>query len=327
MKLLAFAIPSATIVLAMSRTSPPAGCLHVAKSGGAYASVQAAINSLSTSSTADQCVFVDRGTYDEQVYIAGLKAKLTIYGYTADTTGYAGNKATVTFNSHADIASSNDATGTLRVHVNGVKVYNLNIVNSYGKGDQAIALSAQSSSGYYGCSFYGFQDTLLANDGTQYYERCEIVGATDFVFGQRAAAWFEDCDIRVRNGGYYITANGRDSSSNPSYYLFKKCDVAAASGESVSAGSYYLGRPWRPYARVVFQNTALSGVVSGAGWSTWNGDGDTGNVYYAEYGNTGAGASGSRVAFSKRLAAPVSMQTVLGSGYASAAWYDAAYPA
>lgn len=66
-------------------------------------------------------------------------------------------------------------------------------------------MSAQADSGYYGCSFYGFQDTLLANEGLQYYRNCLITGATDFIFGQRAAAWFEKCDIRVRNGGYYIT--------------------------------------------------------------------------------------------------------------------------
>jgi pectinesterase len=74
-----------------------------------------------------------------------------------------------------------------------------------GKGSQAIALSAQADSGYYGCQLYGFQDTLLANQGKQYYHRCLITGATDFIFGQRAQAWFENCDIRVRNGGYYIT--------------------------------------------------------------------------------------------------------------------------
>lgn len=74
-----------------------------------------------------------------------------------------------------------------------------------GKGSQAIALSAQASSAYYGCQLYGFQDTLLANEGQEYYNRCLITGATDFIFGQRAQAWFENCDIRVRNGGYYIT--------------------------------------------------------------------------------------------------------------------------
>ncbi|KAJ8126474.1 hypothetical protein O1611_g7162 [Lasiodiplodia mahajangana] len=203
---------------------------------------------------------------------------------------------------------------------------NVNIVNSYGKGSQAIALSAQADSGYYGCQLYGFQDTLLANDGKQYYYRCLITGATDFIFGQKAQAWFEDCDIRVRNGGYYITANGRDSSSNPSYYLFNNCDVAAATGESVTSASYYLGRPWRTYSRVVFQSTSLSSVINGAGWHDWNGDTDVANIYYAEYGNSGSGASGTRVSWSQKLSSAVSPTTVLGSGYTSGGWYDASYP-
>lgn len=56
-----------TGVLAASRTSPPSGCVHVAKSGGQYTTVQAAVNSLSTSSKTAQCIFIDQGTYTEQV--------------------------------------------------------------------------------------------------------------------------------------------------------------------------------------------------------------------------------------------------------------------
>ncbi|KAH8164885.1 hypothetical protein CIB48_g3365 [Xylaria polymorpha] len=311
MKVVALLLSSASLGLAVSRTSPPSGCVHVAKSGGSYTTVQSALNSLSTTSTADQCIFINQGTYTEQVYIPSRAAKLTIYGYTSDSTSYANNKAIITYNLPASTAGSNDASGTLRVHAANVKVYNVNIMNSYGKGSQAIALSAQADSGYYGCQLYGFQDTLLANEGKQYYSRCLITGATDFIFGQRAQVWFEDCDIRVRNGGYYITANGRDSSSNPSYYLFNNCDVAAASGESVST---------------VFQSTSLSSVINGAGWHDWNGDTDVGNIYYAEYANSGSGASGTRVSWSKKLSSAVSQTNVLGSGYTSGAWYDGSYP-
>lgn len=85
-----------------------------------------------------------------------------------------------------------------------------------GEGSQAIALSAQASSGYYGCSFYGFQDTVLANKGTQYYRNCDIKGAIDFIFGSGdAVAWFEKCDIRVRKGGRYITGECILSSYPP----------------------------------------------------------------------------------------------------------------
>lgn len=326
MKLLASLLGGASLALAASRTRPPSGCLHVAKSGGLYTTVQSAIDSLSTTSTADQCVFIDQGTYTEQVYITSRAAKLTVYGYTADTTSYAKNKAIITYNLPASTAGSNDASGTLRVHAANVKVYNVNVVNSYGKGSQAIALSAQADSGYYGCQLYGFQDTLLANSGKQYYSNCLITGATDFIFGQRAQAWFEKCDIRVRNGGFYITANGRDSSSNPSYYLFNNCNIAAGSGESVSSASYYLGRPWRTYSRVVFQRTSMSSVINGAGWHDWNGDTDVGNIYYGEYSNTGSGASGTRVSWAKALSSAVSRTTVLGSGHESGGWYDSSYP-
>lgn len=115
---------------AASRTSPPSGCLHVAKSGGSYTTLQAAINALSTTSTAAQCVFVDQGTFTEQVYVASRAAQLTIYGYTTDTTSYAQNKAIITYNNNAASAGNNDGSATLRVHAADVKVYNLNVINS-----------------------------------------------------------------------------------------------------------------------------------------------------------------------------------------------------
>ncbi|KAI1265639.1 carbohydrate esterase family 8 protein [Xylariaceae sp. FL1019] len=302
MKIAALLVSGASTALAVSRTSPPDGCLHVATSGGDYTTVQAAIDALDTSSSDDQCVFVDEGTYTEQVYIADRAAQLTIYGYTTDSTSYNDNGATLTYNLPASTAGSNDASGTLRVWAENVKVYNLNVVNS--------------------C----FQDTLLANEGSQWYEGCEITGATDFIFGQEAAAWFEGCDIRVREGGYYVTANGRDSSDNPSYYLFNNCDVAAASGESVTDGEYYLGRPWKTYSRTVFQSSTLSAVINEAGWSAWNGDTDVDNVYYGEYANSGDGAEGDRVDWAQMLSSAVTEETVLGSSYTSEAWYDASYP-
>jgi len=123
MKFFGLLLSGASAVLAASRTSPPSGCVHVAKSGGSYTTVQAAINSLSTSSTADQCIFINQGTYNEQVYIASRAAKLTIYGYTTDTTSYSSNKAIITYNLPASTAGSNDASGTLRVHAANVKVY------------------------------------------------------------------------------------------------------------------------------------------------------------------------------------------------------------
>ncbi|KAK7413842.1 hypothetical protein QQX98_007259 [Neonectria punicea] len=328
MKFLA-ALNFVTAALAASRTTAPSGCLTVKKSAssGQYSTIQAAVNSLSTSSTSAQCIFIDQGTYTEQVLVPTRKAQLTIYGYTADTTGYAGNKVTITGKKSQADGLNNDETAPLRIKAPNFKLYNVNVANTYGKGSQAVALSAYADSGYYGCAFTGYQDTVLSNVGYQLYSRCLIQGATDFIFGQQASSWFEKCDIRVVSASIgYITANGRDSSSGISYYVFNNCNVAAASGNSVSNGVYYLGRPWRAYARVVFQKTSLSAVINSAGWKNWNADDPrTSNILFGEYSNTGTGASGTRASFATKLSSAVSISTILTSSYASKGYYDASY--
>jgi pectinesterase len=346
MKLL-FALSFIAGALAGSRTSAPSGCLVVAKSGGQYTTVQAAVNALSTTVSGKQCIFVNPGTYSEQVLVPARTAQLTVYGYTSDTTRYAANQVTITASHSQAEGLNNDGTATLRVKAANFKLYNVNVNNGYGKGSQAVALSAYADSGYYGCQFTGFQDTLLANQGYQYYAGCMIQGATDFIFGQNAAAWFEGCDIRVLSASIgYITgktasvppslsvtrlltspaANGRDSSSGTSYYVFNNCDVAAAAGNSVAAGAYYLGRPWREYARVVFQRTSMSAAVNAAGWRIWNaGDERTCCVLFGEYGNSGAGAQGTRASFTTKLGSAVSIGSILTSGYQGKGYFDGAY--
>ena len=229
---------------------------------------------------------------------------------------------TITQSKGADEAGSNDASGTLRVKTSNVGIYNLNIINSRGSGIQAIALSAYGSQqGYYGCKFIGYQDTVLANEGIQVYNKCYIEGATDFIFGQKAIAWFEGGTIAISGKGY-ITANGRDSSSNPSYYVLNSVKVITKSGVSLAAGSTYLGRPWRNYSRVVVQNSNLGAVVNSAGWVQWNsGDPRTDKVFYREYGNTGTGASGTRASFSSKLSSAVTLAGVVGS----TSWVDTTY--
>ncbi|CAJ2505827.1 Uu.00g132210.m01.CDS01 [Anthostomella pinea] len=314
-------------VLAEGRTSAPDGCLNVAQSGGDYSTIQSAVDSLSTTSSDAQCVFVNPGTYSEQVLVSARSAQLTFYGYTDDTTSYADNQATISYNLSQADGLSNDLTGTLRIKATNFKMYNINVNNGYGEGSQAIALSAYADSGYYGCAFTGFQDTLLSNVGNQYYAGCMIQGATDYIFGQEAAAWFEQCDLRVlaRSLGY-ITANGEDTADGTSIYVLNNCDIAAADGNTVPEGAYYLGRPWGDHAKVVFQNTAMSAVINEDGWHIWNtGDERTDNVLFGEYNNSGVGAAGPRVDFATILDSAYAIADVLGDGYASAGYYDASY--
>lgn len=81
---------------------------------------------------------------------------------------YSRNTVTITQNRSQDNQQSNDLTATLRAAAVGLKVYNINLVNTRGKGSQALAVSAQADKqGYYACKFVGYQDTILANEGNQ----------------------------------------------------------------------------------------------------------------------------------------------------------------
>lgn len=181
--------------------------------------------------------------------------------------------------------------------------------------------------GYYACQFTGYQDTILAETGAQLYARSLIVGSTDFIFGQSATAWFSQCDIRVLAASLgYVTASGRDSSSNPSYYVLNNCTIAAQTGNTVPSGAYYLGRPWEQYARVAVQDTSMTDVINSKGWSEWEtSEPNTEDVSFGEYDNTGAGSEGTRASFATKLSSPVEITSILGSDYASASWVDTSY--
>lgn len=150
------------------------------------------------------------------------------------------------------------------------------------------------------------------------------LGAVDFIFGQHARIWIDSSDIRVSAGGGAITANGRASSTDVSYYVINKSSVAASSSSTAGSGTVYLGRPWSEYARVDFQNTVLSNIINSAGWEVWSSsEPNTGDVTFQEYGNTGAGASGTRASFSTKLSSAVTISTILGSTYTG--WVDTSY--
>lgn len=102
--------------------------------------------------------------------------------------------------------------------------------------------------------------------------------------------------------------------------------MAADSGESVTAGAYYLGRPWEEYAYVVFQKSSISDVINAAGWAEWSSSSpNTDGVTFATYDNSGDGAVSYTADFATTLSSAMKIADVLGSDYASAGYYDADY--
>lgn len=51
-------------------------------------------------------------------------------------------------------------------------------------GAQAVALRVTGDqAAFYGCGFYGAQDTLNDDSGRHYFKECFIQGSIDFIFG------------------------------------------------------------------------------------------------------------------------------------------------
>ncbi|KAG8719184.1 hypothetical protein FRC08_003468 [Ceratobasidium sp. 394] len=288
-------------------SSPPSGAITVGP-GGKYSTLTAAL-----ADTSSSMYFVYATTIKERVVIS---RSVTIYGQTSNALTYSSNQVTITNNLAASNTGSNESSATISVKAADVKIYNLNIVNSCGQScGQAIALSvAATRFGGYGLKITGYQDTFLANTGLQFVGKSYVSGATDFIFGG-ASLWLTGSTIETIGNGW-VTASSR-SSEDATYYVIDKCTITGT-------GTQYLGRPWRNYARVIFQNSSLGSQIQAAGWTSWSSSSpNTDHILFGEYNNSGSGAwKTGRASFATKLSAGVSMSTVFGG---STSWVDSAY--
>ncbi|MBQ7013897.1 MAG: hypothetical protein IJN11_08315 [Oscillospiraceae bacterium] len=134
----------------------------------------------------------------------------------------------------------------------------------------ALTIDADNTE-FFGCEFYGSQDTLYTGGNGGYFKNCKIEGNTDYIFGKGDYV-FENCELSFKGysasaAGGYITA-AREQSKG---YLFYNCDITAADDLVVSPG--YLGRPWRDTAVVMFYNTSVeyAGLIRDEGWASMSG--------------------------------------------------------
>lgn len=140
----------------------------------------------------------------------------------------------------------------------------------------------------------------------QTYRRCTIKGDVDFIFGG-AAAWFEDCDIVCVDGyeGRRVPGGFATAASTPEGqrygYVFHRCRFV---GENVPEASFYLGRPWREFAKTILLDCHIGAHIKPEGWNDWGRADFAQTGLYAEYGCTGAGSGTSaRASFSRTLTA------------------------
>jgi pectinesterase len=240
------------------------------------------------------------GTYRVRLNITQNHANITLLGM-----GKSPEDVVITNSLNAKEAGGTFFTETVEVNGAGFAADNLTIENSAGNTGQAVAAAVRSDRAIFKhCRFLGHQDTLFADYGRQYYVDSYIEGGVDFIVGN-ATAVFDRDEIHA-NGPGYLTAQSRTSADQTTGYVIVNSKVT--SGPEVNAGAdgkrpgIYLGRPWRPYARVVFMNTELPVEVQAEGWNNWGKRENEKTAWYGEFGNTGPGAStGARMPWAHRL--------------------------
>ncbi|OMP00612.1 Pectinesterase, catalytic [Corchorus olitorius] len=239
-------------------------------------------------------VHVKAGVYNEKVDIDRDVKNLMLVGDGIDRTIVTGNR-------NVPDGASTYGSATFGVSGDGFWARDITFENTAGPNKhQAVAIRVSSDhSVFYRCSFRGYQDTLFVHSLRQFYRDCQIYGTIDFIFGD-APAVIQNCDILVRrpmnHQANMITAQGREDPNQNTGISIQGSRVRAAPDLDSVKHQFktYLGRPWKKYSRTVFLKTDLDGLIDPQGWREWSGDFALRTLYYAEYMNTGSGASTGR---------------------------------
>ncbi len=264
---------------------------------GDFKTVQEAINAVPDFRKVPTIIYIKNGVYKEKLVLPGSKKMVKLTGEDKDKTiltydDYASKKNT--------FGEEKGTSGSASFYIYGdeFSAENITFQNSSGPVGQAVAVwAAGDKMRFKNCRFLGFQDTLYTYGpgSRQYYTDCYIEGTVDFIFGSSTAI-FNNCDIFCKKQGYVTAASTPDTVKYG--YVFMNCRIKGDAPEN----SFYLGRPWRPYAKVVYINCELGKHIRPEGWSNWGKESNEKTAFYAEYKNRGEGFKpGSRVQWSHQL--------------------------
>lgn len=268
----------------------------VAKDGsGDFFTVQEAINAVPDHRGRSRTtILIREGEYKEKIIVPRSKINLSLIGQ---------GDVKLTYDDYASkpniFGEEMGTTGSASFYLYAPDFYaeNITFENSAGQVGQAVACFVGGDRAVFrNCRFLGNQDTIYTwIRGRQFYDRCYIEGTVDFIFG-RSTALFSDCQIHSKRRGY-LTAPSTDSDAAYGY-VFLNCRLTADEG----VDRVYLSRPWRDYAKAVFIRCDMGAHIHPAGWHNWNRPEREKTAFYAEFANTGEGAStGERASFGHLL--------------------------
>jgi len=265
---------------------------------GNYKSVQAALNAIPFNNKKPVSIYIKKGIYKEKLHLDSSKNFVTVIGEDKFNT-------ILTYDDHTGKVSSTGDTINTRtswsfmIKADNFTAKNITFENDAGfNAGQAVAVESDGDKAIFkNCRFIGNQDVLFTNSdrSRQYYEHCYIEGTTDFIFGS-STVWFGQCHIHSKKNSHVTAAS--TPKEKEFGYVFNDCILTG----DTSLHSVSLGRPWRPYASVVYLHCFMGEHIKPEGWSNWNNTDNYKTARYAEYKNYGVSSDPSkRVAWSRQL--------------------------
>ncbi|KAK6930569.1 Pectinesterase, catalytic [Dillenia turbinata] len=262
--LTSFAVSNGRLYKDFNNLESSYATITVAKSNQAhFSTIQSAIDSIPSNNMNWVFINVKAGIYREKVTIPQDKPFIVLQGEGM-------YKSQIVYDNHENLIQS----VTFHVLADDFVATNIGFVNSYNHVEimeenpmrqAAAALVQGDKAAFYGCGFFGLQDTLWDEQGRHYFRNCTIEGAVDFIFGNGQSI-YEKCKISALGneiGGVgYITAQGRSLENETTGFVFKYCNVEGN-------GKMYLGRAWRQYSRVLFYMSYLADIIVPQGWDEW----------------------------------------------------------
>lgn len=292
-----------SVTIRLKRPDGPAAKadIVVAKDGsGHFTTVQEAINSLPSNGTTRKTIFIKAGEYYEK--IAVNRPFVTLIGEQAETTvitydDYAGKP----LEGGGELGTQNSAGFT--INSTDFMAVNLTFSNPHknlagsGQNDQAVAVGVYNDRAvFYNCRLVGYQDTFYVKNAARVYcKDCYIEGNVDFIFGD-AVLLCQNCQLHCNRHDSVLTA-AADHTNSLYGFTFIDCRITHIEGNDFNGrafSTFYLGRPWKQNARVVFIRCEEPALLHAAAWRRMSEGVDA--ALFAEYQCTGAGAAEDRLA-------------------------------
>ena len=297
---------------------------------GTHPNIQSALAAAPDDGTKWFTILVKPGVYQGQFMIPKTKRFVRIVGEEMENTVLTWP---YNVNDRKPLATYQFDPGMV-VAANDFCAENLTIENTSGDHGQALALRVDADRAAFNhCRILGWQDTLLVNNGRQYFTNCYIAGRVDFIYGSGTAV-FDHCEIHSKNGGHVTAAS--TPPDRPFGFVFFNCHLTGDSqpwinptnpvtGAATNKAYADLGRPWRPTASVTYLHCEMDDHIKPAGWNSWGKAANEATARYAEYNSSGPGANPeNRVKWARQLtdeeAKAYTLEKILGDWKPDATW-------